>query len=401
MSQVRPEGRIASVEFTGTRTELFVLLFRGYLLLLPTLGIYRFWLTTWKRRFYWHHTVIDGDPLEYTGKALQLLIGFLFALAFFLPIYIAFFFLSTQSAEIALIGYAVVATVFWFMIGYAIYRARDFRLSRTLWRGIRFNQHGSAWAYALRRFLWSIAMVLTLGLLYPAMMSSLWRYRYTHTWYGDRQFRWTGSWKTMAGPYYRNYLVMLVAVVGAVVMAGASGSVVVDGILIPSPQATLACAAAAIVVTLGWFYFRAREATRMFSEVWIGDSRATVTVRARALFGQHVLYVLSLAGVTAVLLVLSLILFQGTLTAQSFAVDLGQLAQSSWLAVLGLILGYLFVLGTFGLLGEVFIGYGFWMLVARGATVSNPDSLHSVRATDEDHSLAGEGLADALNVGAY
>lgn len=35
------------VHFTGTRGELFGLLFRGYLLLLlPTLGIYRFWVTT-------------------------------------------------------------------------------------------------------------------------------------------------------------------------------------------------------------------------------------------------------------------------------------------------------------------------------------------------------------------
>ena len=96
------EGRIARVEFTGTRSELFGLLFRGYVLMLPTIGIYRFWVTTWKRRFYWHNTVLDGEPLEYTGNALQLLIGFLFALAFFLPIYIGFFYLSTQAPEIAL-----------------------------------------------------------------------------------------------------------------------------------------------------------------------------------------------------------------------------------------------------------------------------------------------------------
>ena len=35
------------------------------------------------------------------------------------------------------------------------------------------------------------------------------------------------------------------------------------------------------------------------------------------------------------------------------------------------------------------------------ADVSNPDSLTTVRATNEDMALAGEGLADALNVGAY
>jgi hypothetical protein len=41
------------------------------------------------------------------------------------------------------------------------------------------------------------------------------------------------------------------------------------------------------------------------------------------------------------------------------------------------------------------------MLVARGASIANLESLDSVRAAAEDRSLAGEGLADALNVGAY
>ena len=85
----------------------------------------------------------------------------------------------------------------------------------------------------------------------------------------------------------------------------------------------------------------------------------------------------------------------------SVAVDVAQMAQSSWLAVAALIGGYLLALGVFALMGEVFLGYGYWMLVARGATVSSADSLHSVHATDEDRALAGEGLADALNVGAY
>lgn len=76
-----------------------------------------------------------------------------------------------------LLGYGVIAAVVWFLMGYAIYRARHFRLSRTLWRGIRFDLKGHAIAYALRRFFWSIAMLFTLGLIYPWMGSSLWRDR--------------------------------------------------------------------------------------------------------------------------------------------------------------------------------------------------------------------------------
>src|SRR5690606_5005150 len=229
---------------------------------------------------------------------------------------------------------------------YAVYRARDFRLSRTLWRGIRFNQHGSAFVYALRRFGWSILMVLTLGLVYPAMASSLWRYRYRHTWYGDRRFRWTGSWKTIAGPFYRNYFTSVAAVIAALVVVGGAGTVNVDGIQVPALTGLLAVFGAALVVFLGWFYFRSREATRMFSEVWIGDARATVKVRARALLGQFLLYVLALLAALVALAILAGIIAAGLFTNQIFtpggsiAVDIAQMSQSSWLTVLGLVLGY-------------------------------------------------------------
>src|SRR4051794_18299546 len=137
MSEATAEARQARIEFTGSRHELLGIILRGYLLMIPTIGLYRFWQATWKRRFYWQNTVIDGDPLEYTGTPLQLLAGFFFALAFFLPIYLALFYLSMQDTDLVLLGYLTIGTVVWFLAGYAVYRARDFRLSRTLWRGIR------------------------------------------------------------------------------------------------------------------------------------------------------------------------------------------------------------------------------------------------------------------------
>ena len=53
------------------------------------------------------------------------------------------------------------------------------------------------------------------------------------------------------------------------------------------------------------------------------------------------------------------------------------------------------------MLAELILAYGWWRLLARSATVTNPDSVRTVRSTAEDRSLIGQGLADALNVGAY
>jgi uncharacterized membrane protein YjgN (DUF898 family) len=391
---VAPWGRIVpttvKATFSGTRSELFGRLIAGYLLMIPTLGLYRFWLTTAKRRFYWQNTSIGGDRLEYTGTALQLLIGFLIALGVFLPIYMVFFYLSFQASVVTLIGYGLAGALLWFLTGYAIYRARDFRLSRTLWRGIRFDQRGSALRYAIRRFLWSLLVIITLGLAYPFMAGNLWRYRYDNTWFGDRQFSFAGSWKTIAGPYYRAWLAL-----AGTITAGTVASVVEGA---PSKLFMLL----AVVAPLCFFYYRARETSLMFSKVRLGEASLTVQIKARSLMGQYIVYILALAGSLILLVLGGLGIFSvvsGSLEVAEFSP--AAVARVGWLGLMLSAGGYLVSLAAFTLLGEVFVDCGYWMLVTRGATITNIESLDDVRASTEDKSVAGEGLADALNVGAY
>src|SRR5437899_7624353 len=88
----RPSGTVmGTARFVGNERAYWRLMVRGALLLLVTLGIYRFWLATDQRRFLWANTVIAGDALEYTGTARELLIGFLIAIAALVPIYAGFF----------------------------------------------------------------------------------------------------------------------------------------------------------------------------------------------------------------------------------------------------------------------------------------------------------------------
>lgn len=402
------EPQIGRARFTGSRWELAATILRGYLLMIPTIGLYRFWQATWKRRFYWHNTIIEGDPLEYTGTPSQLLIGFLFALAFFLPIYVAFFYLSTQLADVALWGYGAVFALLWFLSGYAAYRGRDFRLSRTLWRGVRFNQHGNAWAYALRRFLWSLLMVPTLGLIYPFMAASLWRYRYRHTWFGDRAFSVTASWRQLAGPFYGAWfinLLFIASITGYIVST--RDLVIVDKLVLPGPLSALLILGEVLVFAASIALFRARSASRFLSGITIGDAALKVEIRARDLFVQSLVYVVALLGLLLVFAVIALVALGSILAVASAGGEVSDPAkimaffQSGTINVVIVIAAYLVLLGAFGLLAEIILSFGWWKLLARGATITNAASLETVRATAEDRALIGEGLADALNVGAY
>src|ERR1041384_689126 len=181
-----PPARPANgVVFNGVEDAFWRLLTRGAVLLLVTLGVYRFWLQTDVRRFLWNNTEIAGEYLEYIGTARELLLGFLVAIVFLAPLY-AIFGLASLATEwlqqlaglFSLVALAVLGQ-------FAVYRARRYRLSRTVYRGIRFHQTGSAGRYALCAiFGWGM-IGMTLGLAYPWAQASLERLKLRNTYYGD------------------------------------------------------------------------------------------------------------------------------------------------------------------------------------------------------------------------
>ncbi|MYK57552.1 MAG: DUF898 domain-containing protein, partial [Rhodospirillaceae bacterium] len=75
---VRPP--IHRLTHDGRSGELFVIFLINLALSILTLGIYRFWGRTRIRRYVWSQTSLLGEPLEYTGRGVELFLGFLFAL---------------------------------------------------------------------------------------------------------------------------------------------------------------------------------------------------------------------------------------------------------------------------------------------------------------------------------
>lgn len=175
------------------------------LLNILTLSIYRFWAKTKVRRHIWNCVRINGEPLEYTGTGLEIFLGALIVfLVLGLPFILVYATLVIMYGPehwslLALQG--VVLLLFLILYGYAVYRARRYRLSRTLWHGIRGAQVGSPWSYTALHFGAMLLSLLTLGWATPAMNRMLEDRLINEMRYGDQPFRFAGG----AGPLYGRY----------------------------------------------------------------------------------------------------------------------------------------------------------------------------------------------------
>ncbi|TQV79607.1 YjgN family protein [Denitrobaculum tricleocarpae] len=181
--------------YDGTSGGIGKIAVTNAILGLLTLGIYRFWGKTNMRRYLWSRLTVLGDRLEYTGTPMELLLGFIVAAVAMAGLSVGFIGLEFLSARYPLFGLLMIFYLlgFYFLIFFAVFRARRYRLLRTQWRGIRFSQSGSATGYAFRAMGLMFLTGITLGLTYPYMQARLQNYRTNNTWFGNRQLTFDGK----------------------------------------------------------------------------------------------------------------------------------------------------------------------------------------------------------------
>jgi uncharacterized membrane protein YjgN (DUF898 family) len=400
------------VRFLGREQAYWRLMIRGALLLAVTLGIYRFWLATDQRRFLWGNTEIAGDTLEYTGTARELLIGFLIALAVLVPLNTAFFLAALDAGITTVVTFLLLA-----LFGhFAIYRARRYRLTRTVFRGVRLHQTGSAWFYAVVSMLWWVAIIATFGLAYPWAQAMLERYKMHHTHYGDLRGRFVGSgtrlffqglimWLLVMGPLLVAFVVTVAAIdwnaFGAALRA--EGPAALGRVENHSPNfagaitfmvmATLWSGLAAAVL---YPVFQAMVLRWWVSGLRFGEIRATSHLRTGQMYGVYLsfvgyVFVYSIAAglVVGILTTAATLLFKASIGNQ--AGEIGGVVVGAF--------GYVVMMLGYSTIYQVIVRQRMWRLSFETAELAGLHELDKVKARGAASSAFGEGLADALDVG--
>ena len=398
----------ALARFVGRGAAFWRLIGRGSLLLMCTLGIYRFWLTTDIRRYLWSNTELADESFEYTGTARELLLGFLIALAVLVPLYSGFFLLTLTLGEVwGPLGLIVLT----FLGQYAVYRARRYRLSRTIYRGVRFHQDGSAWRYSLCAVLWWSLVVLSLGLAYPFAQSRLEHFKMRHTFFGNLPGRFEGSgWSLLL----RGILLWALAVVPLLIGATATLAAIDWEALSASAGALdrsnlleasgLAGAFVFAVLTGIWLLLAAALLYPIFQAIvlrwWVSGLRfGEVAVRSRLRTAQVYAVYARFVGYAALFtLVAAAVVGVGGFGLATIAAEGSSMPQEIVTTILGLAAYMATALG-YSAIYQATVKLGLWRCVIETLDVANVAALAAVAAGGEAASPIGEGLADALNVG--
>lgn len=249
--------------FHGTWREFAPIAFTNLLLIIVTLGIYRFWAKARERRYLWSRTRFIDERLEWTGTGLELFLGGIVVLLAFVIPYIVMTQVSQAmimrgQTAVGVALFVVPLLALFYLMGVARFRAIRYRLGRTNWRGIRGGSNDNGFRYGWS-YMWKTTLgYLAMGLGVPWAMVSLWNQRWRSMSFGPMDFTCSADFSPLMKRYllfyFSPFLAILVA--AAAMFAIALGFAVdFDGAGGFDPEEPPIGFVAAVVVALFLFYF--------------------------------------------------------------------------------------------------------------------------------------------------
>lgn len=187
--------------FHGDSGALFGLHIKHFLLTVLTLGIYAFWGRSNVRQYLYAHTSFAGDRFTYHGTGGELLSGWIKAVGIFIVggivSVVITFVLGSEILGVLVLYLGAVFVLF----PIALLGSRNFRLSRTTWRGIRFSFRGNVGTFIGVFTPGLLLTILTLGIYSPIFHAKVRRYLVDRSYFGNAAFEFSGRGQDLFGQF--------------------------------------------------------------------------------------------------------------------------------------------------------------------------------------------------------
>jgi uncharacterized membrane protein YjgN (DUF898 family) len=360
-----------------------------------TLGIYRFWARAALRRYWWGSVVIAGDALEYTGTGLELFIGFLMFLAIMLPFGVIYGLTSLLQASNPIAGgllRMVEALIFFVLIQFVTFRARRYRLSRTLWRGVRASQGGTSGEYLRLVIKWTLLSTVTLGIAAPWARIATTRYLMDRTALGDLVACFDGRGRDLLAAWITPYLLIIGSVALFFVINVDLIGKFKPGVAPHGLWVFFLGYFAGIISLLAYFLVELRYTIRhtRFGEVQLGSALSIGGVIGTIIGFIVAAFVLFFVVALAMGLTLG---FLGFHPGPGQTLQLGPIVAGLVIAVVAAML--------IGILRILWVDRGIVRRLCDTMSLTNPERLDRIGQSTAPIPKAGEGMADAFDIGAF
>ncbi len=209
-------SRVYPFQFTGNGGEYFRIWIVNLALSVLTLGIYSAWAKVRRKRYFNHHTLLDGHNFDYLADPIAILKGRLLAFGLFSV-------LALARENLPLASLALLA-LFFLATPWVVVRSLQFNARNSSHRGLRFDFHGDL-GEAFRIFAgWGLLMLLSLGLALPYLL-----YRKTAFVAGNHAFGATRSrFQARAESYYGIFMKASLILLAPVVILVAGSVILVS-----------------------------------------------------------------------------------------------------------------------------------------------------------------------------
>ncbi len=376
-------------KFEQDSNGIFKLVFKTSILSFITLGIYRFWATTRVRQYLWGSLTIDDDPLEYTGTGMEKLLGFLMAIVI-LAIYLglvqfALTFVGLnltmsddpEAAFTQFISAFISLGAILPLIAFATYRARRYKMSRTLWRGIRFGMDSAAWGFVGWWLFYTLIQVVTLGILTPLKTFRLEKYMVDRSYFGsakiDQGGKWTELFSAMKHIFIGGGILILAAGLG---YAGSTGFAIFIGFI------------GYIWLFVGMIDYSVKSFAYLTSHKTIEGGLALSSEPSTG-------FVIK----TTVLMGLALSIIISIVFGIVGAIAMGLAALGPILSVVVIALAYIGAIAMTEALGMAWITMPILAHYIETSKIAGFEHIADIQQRDADSGADAEGFADALDIG--
>jgi uncharacterized membrane protein YjgN (DUF898 family) len=401
----RPSDRQASAfSFHGNWIDFLRIAVPNMLLTLVTLGIYRFWATTRERQYLWGQTEFIDERLEWTGKGMELFIGFI--MVFFL-IGIPFavlqlvaqgFIFQGQPAIAGLLTFILVMLLF-YLTGVAYFRALRYRLSRSYWRGIRGGSNDSGLGYGLSYVWKQIAGAIPIFLLYPWASISLWNERWSMMSFGPYRFESNADWTQLMKRYLLFYLapflLFVMAIYAGVQQARGGGAMGMGGAAAMGGLGLLLIISLYIILPIAALMYY----SKFFRVAVAGLRLGELEFEFKARSPDWILFFLANWAIWLLALALAAVPIGFIMAGSSFSPELFERREMTPALIGTLALSALIGAAAIGLVNAL-IRYRSWKFFVVHMEAYGEVNLDRMSQSETEVSGHGEGLLDAFDVGA-